>query len=280
MNRKMKSLSSIGATLLLCCASASGSEADDPHLPLWEVGVAGAGTSTPAYPASDQRSERALALPFLIYRGEVLRADQSGIGARLLHTDAIEFDVGFALSLPARSDDVPARSGMPDLGPLVEFGPRVKVTLARPAPGSFVRLEVPLRAVFEANGGLRREGWAFEPKLVYETGDALGRWNLNANLGVVLADAKFSNYFYEIKQPFATIDRPSYRAKSGLMSTRAGVSGWHKLGPDWRLFGFIRYDNYAGSANRASPLFEQNSGVSIGIGFAWTLYRSKASARK
>ena len=276
----MKSLSSVAATLLLCCASASGNEVDGPGLPLWEVGVAGAGASTPAYPASDRRSERALALPFLIYRGEVLRADQSGIGARLLYTDAVELDVGFALSLPARSDDVPARAGMPDLGPLVEFGPRVKVTLLRPAAGSAVRLEVPLRAVIEVKGGLRREGWAFEPKLVYETGDALGTWNLNANLGMVLADAKLGNYFYEVKQPFATIDRPSYQARSGLMSTRAGVSGWRRLGSDWRLFGFIRYDNYAGSANRASPLFEQNSGVSAGIGFAWTLYRSQASARK
>ena len=276
----MKSLSSIGAALLLCCASASGNEVDDPSLPLWEVGLAGASASTPAYPASDQRSTRTLALPYLLYRGEVLRVDQSGIGARLLRTDAVEFDVGFALSLPARSDDVPARAGMPNLGPLVEFGPRVKVTLLRPAAGSLVRLEVPLRAVFEVNGGLRREGWAIEPKLVYETGDALGTWNLSANLGVVLADAKLNDYFYQVKQSFASDQRPAYRARSGLMATRAGVSGWRKLGRDWRLFGFARYDNYTHAANHSSPLFEQNSGVSVGVGFAWTLGRSKASARK
>lgn len=270
----------MGAALFLCAASAGGQQIDDKSLPLWEVGVFGGTAFTPAYPASGARSRRTLILPFLLYRGEVLRADQSGIGARLLHTNAVEFDVGFALSLPARSDDVPARRGMPDLGSLIEFGPRLKINLANPAPGSYLRLEAPLRSVIEVKGGLRRAGWAFEPKLVYETGDALGTWNLDAHLGVVLGNASLNNYFYEVKPQFATDERPPYRARSGLILARAGVSAWRKLGPDWRILGFIRYDNYANAANRGSPLFRQNTGVSAGIGFAWTLRRSQASIRK
>jgi outer membrane protein len=275
----MKSLTSSAAVLLLCCASASGMEVDEPGLPLWEVGVAGASASTPAYPASDQRSTRTLALPYLLYRGEVLRADQSGIGARLLRTDVLEFDVGFALSLPARSDDVPARRGMPDLGSLIEFGPRLKINLARPTAGSLVRLEVPLRAVIEVQGGLRQRGWAFEPRLVFESRDALGKWNMGANLGLVLADAKLHDYFYSVEAPLATVDRPAYQARSGMMALRAGVNAGRKLGDDWRILGFVRYDNYAASANRASPLFQQNSGLSVGVGFAWTVGRSQARAR-
>jgi outer membrane scaffolding protein for murein synthesis (MipA/OmpV family) len=276
----MKSLTPAAVALLLCCASAaSGNEVDESGLPLWEVGLAGASASTPAYPASDQRSTRTLALPYLLYRGEVLRADQSGIGARLLRTDAVEFDVGFALSLPARSDDVPARRGMQDLGTLIEFGPRLKVTLARPTAGSLVRLEVPLRAVIEVRGGLRQQGWAFEPRLVFENRDALGKWNMGANLGLVLADAKLHDYFYTVEAPLATFDRPAYQAKSGMMAVRAGLNAGRKLGDDWRILGFVRYDNYAVSANSASPLFQQNSGVSVGVGFAWTLGRSQARAR-
>jgi outer membrane protein len=64
------------------------------------------------------------------------------------------------------------------------------------------------------------------------------------------------------------------------MAVRAGVNAGRKLGKDWRILGFVRYDNYAASSSRASPLFQQNSGVSVGVGFAWTLYRSQASARK
>jgi outer membrane protein len=290
----LTSLTAGAAALLLCCASASvlasasastnnvsndTSEINEANLPLWELGVAGATASTPAYPASDQRSQRSLVLPFVIYRGQVLRADQSGVGARLFYNDAVELDVGFAVSLPARSDDVPARSGMPDLGSLIEFGPRLKFNLGQPSPNSSMRLEVPLRAVIEVRSGARQQGWAFEPRVVYENNDALGVWNLNANLGLVLADAKLNNYFYEVEQRFATSERPAYRAKSGLLSTRAGVGASRKLGTDWRLFGFVRYDNYANSANRGSPLFQQNDGVSAGFGFAWTLGRSDARAR-
>ena len=276
----MKSLSWAGAALCLCCASAGGQQVDDKNLPLWEVGIFGGSASTPAYPASDQRTTRTLALPFLLYRGEVLRADQSGIGARLLHNNAVEFDVGFALSLPAHSQDVSARRGMPDLGTLIEFGPRLKVHLANPEPGSHLRLEAPLRAVIEVRGGLRREGLAFEPRLVWEQGDALGTWNLDANLGLVLGNLALNNYFYEVKPQFATNERARYQARSGIMLARAGASASRMLGPDWRILGFIRYDNYAISANRDSPLFRQNSGVSAGIGFAWTWRRSQESAKR
>ncbi|MFT5643953.1 MAG: outer membrane protein [Janthinobacterium sp.] len=274
----MKSLTSTGAALLLCCASASANDGNQTSLPLWEVGVVGASASTPAYPGSAQRSSRTLALPYFLYRGEVLRADQSGIGARLLNTDAVEFDIGFALSLPARSDEVPARRGMSDLGTLIEFGPRLKFNLGNPSPNSALRLEVPLRAVIEVRSGVRQQGWAFEPRLVFDANDASGAWNLNANLGLVLADASLNNYFYEVKAPFATDDRPAYKARSGLISTRAGVGASRKLGPHWRIFGFARYDDYASSANRDSALFQKNSGVSAGIGFAWTLHRSQARA--
>jgi MipA family protein len=74
----------------------------DPDLPLWEVGLFGGAASTPAYPGSEDRSTRALVLPMVIYRGKVLRADRSGVGARLINTGRVEFDLGFALSLPAR----------------------------------------------------------------------------------------------------------------------------------------------------------------------------------
>jgi len=45
-----------------------------------------------------------------------------------------------------------------------------------------------------------------------------------------------------------------------------------------RLFGYVRYESYAGSANRDSPLHLKNSGTSAGIGFAWTLARSSRRA--
>ena len=250
-----------------------------PALPLWEAGVVGGAVSTPAYPGAAERSSRVLALPFLIYRGEVLRSDASGIGARLLHTDRVEFDVGFAASLPARSDAGAARAGMPDLGLLVEFGPRVKVLLANPTPATRLKLELPLRAVMELHGGVRRQGTTFEPRLVWDTRESASPWSYDATLGLVMGDRAINRYFYEVQPQYATPDRPAYRAGAGLMLVRVGLSASYKLNDDVRLFGFVRQESYAGAANRDSPLMKQNSGASIGVGFAWTLGRSTAAAR-
>lgn len=272
----------IARTLLAACPLFAGMApalAAEPALPLWEAGVFGGTAVTPAYPGASERSTRNLALPYLIYRGKVLRADRSGVGARLLDTDRLGLDIGFALSLPARSSDVPARRGMPDLGTLVEFGPRLKVKLAEPTQHSRLGLELPLRAVIEARGGLRRQGATFEPRLVYGLQDAQQAWQVDASVGAVFGNAAINDYLYGVNPAFATAERPAYAAKSGLMLTRLGLGGSYRLQRDWRAFAFLRYDNYAGAANRASPLLRQNSGTSAGIGLMWTWQRSSSLAR-
>ena len=95
----------LASASVLAALAAAPATAAEPALPLWEAGVFGGTAVTPAYPGSNERSTRTLALPYLVYRGEVLRADRSGVGARLVNTDRTEFDVGFALSLPARRSE-------------------------------------------------------------------------------------------------------------------------------------------------------------------------------
>lgn len=248
-------------------------------LPLWEAGVGAFGVSTPAYPGSSDRSSRLLPLPFLIYRGEVLRADQGGIGARLFNSERIELDVGLSGALPAHSNNVAARAGMPDLNTLIEFGPRVKILLANPTPTSRLRLELPLRAVMEVQGGVRRQGATFEPKLSYELRGADPRWSYDLSLAAVFGDRRIGRYFYEVAPQYATLSRPAYQADAGLLLTRVGVSAMFKLNRDVRLFGFVREESYRGAANEDSPLMKKRSGASVGLGFAWTLGRSTTLAK-
>src|SRR5690606_39938878 len=47
--------------------------------PLWEVGVAGGAGWLPDYPAAGQNHFNGIALPYLVYRGEFLRADEKGL---------------------------------------------------------------------------------------------------------------------------------------------------------------------------------------------------------
>lgn len=262
-----------GALLAISCS------AQAQPLPLWEVGMFGGAATTPAYPGSSDRSTRALVLPFFIYRGEIMRVDQSGIGARLLRSERTEFDVGLAASLPAKSDDVSAREGMPNLGLLLELGPRLKVTLVKPTENSRLRLDLPVRAVIEARSGVRTQGWTFEPKIVYEAHGPQEHWTFDANVGMVIGDRKINRYFYEVQPAYATPERPAYAADAGLMLVRAGVSTSRLLNPDLRVFGFVRYESYAGAANRDSPLMQQRTGTSAGLAFAWTIKRSGQLAR-
>lgn len=269
----MKLSVSVMAVVLACPVFAHAQEA------LWEVGVAGFAASTPAYPGSEDSSRRGLAVPFFIYRGEVLRADQGGIGARLVKNERFEFDVGLAASLPARSDDVAARAGLPDLGTLVEFGPRVKIRLVQFSPASRLRLDLPLRTVIEARSGFRTQGFTFEPKLVYELRGPQGLWSFDANVGLVMGDRKINRYFYEVRPEYATATRPAYEADAGLMLVRTGISGSRQINRDLRVFGFVRADSYASAANRDSPLMKRDTGTSFGGGFAWTIKRSSQPAR-
>jgi outer membrane protein len=265
--------------LTLAAMGAAGGATAQQAQPLWEAGVAAFGVSTPAYPGSSDRSARVLPLPYLIYRGEVLRADQGGVGARLFRSERVEFDVGFSGALPANSKDVAARAGMPDLNTLVEFGPRLKILLANPTPTSRLRLELPLRAVMEIEGGVRRQGTTFEPKLSYELRGADPRWGYDLSAAAVFGDARLGRYFYEVSPRDAVAGRPAYQAEAGLILTRVGVSATYKFNQDVRLFGFVREESYRGAANADSPLMKKRSGASVGLGFTWTLGRSARLAK-
>ncbi len=269
------------ASIGLACLAATSAHAQSsgaPDKPLWELGVAGGAVSTPSYPGAADRETRALALPLVVYRGKVFRADQGGIGARLFKSDVAEFDVGLAASLPARSNDVAARAGMPDLGGLGEFGPRLKLRLVRFDAYSGLRLDLPLRAVFEVRGGLRHQGYTFEPRLVYERRSQDGKWLFDTQLSAVAGDAKINRYFYEVRPEYATATRAAYSADAGLILVRAGVFAARVINPDLRVYTFLRAENYGAGANRNSPLHLRDNGVSAGVGLTWTFMRSAALA--
>ncbi len=242
--------------------------------PLWEAGVAGFGLTGPAYPGADDDVGRALVLPWFIYRGPVWRAAGGTLGARVSKNALAEFDIGFGGALRASSDDVKVRDGMPDLGFLLEFGPRVKLNLARPSQDSVVRLELPLRGVFEFNSGVHYRGLAFEPKLTYDKRDIGRGWGFSGSLGLIYGDQTFNQYLYGVPSQYATSSRSSYTAKAGLITPRTQLSLSHTLNEDVRMFAFSRTDFAGKGVNSSSPLHLQDRGTSVGVGLIWTLGRS------
>lgn len=69
---------------------------------------------------------------------------------------------------------------------------------------------------------------------------------------------------------YATPGRPAHTAQSGLVAWRLSLSASRKLAPDWRLFVFTRLQSVAGAANKASPLGRHTTGVTVGVGVAYT----------
>ena len=270
-----RSLRSLWAALALAASPWSVS-AQVPAL--WEVGGFAGALTSPAYPGSTERLSRNLVLPYFIYRGERINVDRDGIDARLHVAPGYELDWGVNGSFPARSNDVLARQGMPDLGTLVEFGPRLKVKLPSPGSGLRMGLDLPLREVLEINNGTRSQGVVFEPTLVLDAANLGDGWSLTAKAGLTWGDQAMNQYFYGVAPLYATAQRPAFEAQSGLMSARASLSTSKSLGPDLRIFGYARMDYYGLGVNSASPLFLQNSSPTWGLGLTWTLGRSEARA--
>lgn len=268
---------------LAVCCSAIGQQNQEAlrAQPLWEVGGFALGVSQQAYPGSDQQVQRVLPLPFFIYRGEFFRADRDTVGLRAFKTPEFEVDIGFAGAFGSSANDIEARRGMRDIGTLVELGPRLKWNLVNlgkgPGNGRW-RAEFPLRAVFDLDDRAAHRGLSFEPKLVFER-QALGGWAYSASISAIVADQKLASTFYEVSPAEATAQRAAYAAKSGLVAWRLSTSASRSLGPDWRLFGFVRMNSVAGAANETSPLVRQQNGASVGVGLIYTWMRSEQRAR-
>lgn len=265
----------ISAALALSAADARAESG--PAQPLWEIGAFGFATSQQAYPGSDQQVQRTLALPYLIYRGRYFRADGETAGLRAVKTPRFELDIGVAGSFGSNSDEIDARRGMPDLGTLVEFGPRLKWNLGESAGGGRWRLELPLRGVFDLSDGGAHRGMAFEPELSFQRRSS-GGWAYSTSVSAIVADQRLAGTFYNVRPQYALPDRPAYEARSGLVAWRLSANVSRSLSKDWRVFGFARLDSVAGAANEASPLVQRSNGATVGLGLSYTWLRSSERA--
>lgn len=251
------------------------------QLPVFELGVAGGGGWTPAYPASSQNRWRGLLVPYVIYRGDLFRADEGGLRARARLADDIELSVSASGGFNAHSSDITAREGMPDLDWLGEIGPTVRFTLWRgedaEAPRRFV-LDTPVRAVFSTDWtSISFRGFTFAPDIAYEHVNFLSPFaRLRVSAGVVFGTERYTEYFYQVDPEFVRPGRPAYDAKPGYVGSRVSVSYRLPLSERISLVMGGRVENFSGAANEGSPLFRTQWNYSVAAGFAVALWRSEA----
>jgi len=260
------------AVLLACGLTAAAAD----QKPLWEYGVGITGLYFPDYPGSDQSSAYVLPFPYLVYRGDILKADRDGVRGVLFDTDRLALNLSLGASLPVSSADNPARQGMPDLQPTVELGPSLDIRLWRSQDRRLrLDLRLPVRMAFTVSGGVRDVGWVFSPRLNLDIADVAGLtgWDLGLLAGPLYGSERSHDYFYSVAPQYATPDRPAYDAQGGYAGSQVLIAVSKRFARYW-VGAFARWETLAGATFADSPLVETESAFSAGIGVAWILGES------
>lgn len=241
--------------------------------PKWEIGVAAIAFTVADYPASDEYRTRMLPVPYFVYRGKTLRADQQGSRLRRKLTPNAELSVSGGGAFAVDSGGSDARDGMPDLGYLLELGPNVRLSWAGPVRGSRYLLNLPLRGVLSiGDPGVNWRGAVFAPELAYVQTRLLDdETSVRISLATTFATQALHDYFYAVDPQYATSGRPAYAASEGYLGSSLGVVASHPFNRQLRGFVSLRYYDYAGAANTGSPLFRDDDGYTAAVGLSWSL---------
>ena len=263
----------------------TGFEGLDESLPLWEFGVGGGAVETANYPSSIERNFVALVLPYIVYRGDVVRVG-GGNGARAVVVEESDYELDLSLggAFSADSEDNSARAGMPELDYLFELGPQLvyKVKETQYENGGVSRLNARLqaRAVFSTDfERIDSRGYVVEPTLSYQQrGVLFAETGLNLSMSFMFASEKLQDYFYEVDSPFVTAERSEFNAEGGYLGAELSFSVSFPIRKNIRGFFGGSVNLHHGAANESSPLFEKDTTYSVGAGFIWRLYESEAVA--
>jgi outer membrane scaffolding protein for murein synthesis (MipA/OmpV family) len=263
-----------GGLLAANVSADDASTQDSPDYPGWKelwsdltLGVGIAAVDYPHYPGSPQSDTLVAPLPYLEYEGDWLSIDRDGIQASLFKSERAKLDISVSGSLPVNNDDDILREGMNDLELILEVGPELELKLAQWGNNT-LELHLPLRAALELDpsNGIEPVGWVFDPRVHYEWRTQSTEFEID--LGAYTADQEYNQLLYGVSQPFATLARPQYRAKSGLVGYRLSSTIQYDVGA-WSFLAYARYMDLGSAKNTDSPLFVDDSYVLLGVGAIW-----------
>ena len=251
--------------------------AEASEKPLWELGIGAGLLRIPDYRGSDESRFYFLPYPYLIYRGGILKIDEQRISGQIFKTDRVLLDFSGYGTVPVKSSNNSARSGMPDLDPTFEIGPALRIKLLESkADGYKVTLAVPLRAFFSTDfSSVRREGWVFSPRINLEKNNVIPETGLNLGIsaGPMFADSSYNTYFYAVEPAYATAARPAYSAGGGYSGSTLTV-GLSKAYKQLIFHAFVSADFLQGAVFEESPLVKTRTSVMSGFNVSWLFFKS------
>jgi MipA family protein len=248
--------------------------------PLWELGAGLALLQMPDYSGSDKNRLYILPYPYFIYRGDILNIDRERISGRVFKTDKLLFDFSFFGQAPVDSADNETRRGMPDLDPTFEVGPSLTITfLDNRQDQTKLKIMLPIRAVFSTDfSSVRREGWVFSPRLVFEKNDVIPETGLDLGIstGPIFADGTYHRYYYSVEPVYATASRPAYSASGGYNGT-ALTLGLSKGYKQFVFSAFVSLNLLHGAIIEDSPLVKTKYSFMSGLTVSWIFMKSARS---
>lgn len=267
----------LGALGLLCVLPLATIAAAETK-PLWEVGLGVAPTTFPDYRGSSRQQAYLLPLPYVVYRGDIFRADREGIRGLLVDWPLLSVDVSIDGAVPVSSDHDSARAGMEDLAPVFEAGPSVNWLLHQGEHTRW-RIRMPVRAGIATDfDRVRHVGWRVQPMLSVNLREVLGGWDIGISAGPQFSSRPYQAYYYDVSAADATGDRPAYRAPGGFGGAALTLSASRRFERLW-AGAFVRYQNLEGARFQDSPLVETRHAVMAGAGIAWIVGRSRRQVR-
>jgi len=260
------------AGMILCAALFLGGSqyAAAERVPQWELGAGVVGLLLPDYRGSDEVRSYLLPVPYIIYRLEWIKADQTGIHSKLLNWERAEVNLSLSATPPVRSKNNRAREGMSDLKPMVELGPTLDIHLWH-GDGRRYKLDArtPVRAAFTVESQPRDVGVSLSPTLNFDVAGIGGKpWQLGLLAGPIFATRRQHRYFYGVSESDARPDRPAFDAHGGYAGLQFLVSLSRRFEKAW--FGaYARYDTLRGAVFEDSPLVRRPYYLSTGFAIAW-----------
>lgn len=277
------------ATLLACCATAAAqdqaaeSDEKDPGA-LWEWRIAAFGRYGPSYPASKETQVNVVPLPIPIYRGKFLRLfedSENPIRGKVFERDRIKLDLDFDLTFPADSDEIDARTGMPDLDLLLQVGPELDLQFL---PGGFWKGDWHL--ALQGRGALSFDaldpswrGLTFSTEFRYIS-QVTSRDEFKFRITPTFATSEYMKYYYQVDPQFATPLRPAFDAKGGYLGTDFTVNWNRQFTEKLSVWFGARLGVYAGAKNKNSPLFTDDVTPSLYAAFMYKFWESKRRAQR
>lgn len=270
--------------LLFGVASVPAMASEDPATDaLWEMNLAAFGRVGPSYPASGETQGNFIPLPFPVYRGTFFRLGDdtdSPMRGRVFRTDRIKLDIDFDLVFGSDSDDIAARTGMPDLDLLLEVGPELELQFVdRGWLAADAFLALPLRGALSWDGlDPSFEGIVFAPELKFTRDFGSDRQQLKLRITPSFASDGYMDYYYEVAPAFATAERPAFAAGGGYLGTEIALSLRWPVASRLELWGGIRQSFHTGARNDESPLFTDDTTTAIYAAFMYRFWESRRRA--